>query len=212
MAPSKKSTEGTPEIKAVAAVYAALDGLDPPVQMRVLRYASEMLGLTLDLSSNGSNPSPNRNDSEKEDAPTTIAALPEVQADDDAEGISAVALKWMKRSGLSAKSLQSLFSLGVEDIDLVAKKVPGASKKERMRSVLLLKGIAAYLGTGAARVTYEELKEACLHYNAHDLGNFAAYLKSFAPEVSGSKESGYTLTGRGISSATDLVKEILSPK
>ena len=108
--------------------------------------------------------------------------------------------------------MQKLFSLGVEDIDLVAKKVPGASKKERMRSVLLLKGIAAYLGTGVARVTYEQLKEACLHYNAYDAANFAAYLKFFAAEIGGTKDAGYTLNGRGLNSATELVKQMLEPK
>ena len=81
-----------------------------------------------------------------------------------------------------------------------------------MRSVLLLKGIAAYLGTGAARVTYEQLKEASLHYDAYDSANFASYIKSFASEAGGTKESGYTLTARGLTTATDLVRGMLSPK
>ena len=51
-----------------------------------------------------------------------------------------------------------------------------------------------------------QVKEACLHYDAFDNSNFASYLKSFAAEVSGTKESGYTLTARGLTAATDLIK------
>jgi hypothetical protein len=140
---------------------------------------------------------------------TTIAPLTpptEVQPFDDAEGINSVALKWMRRSGLTPSVLQNIFSLGIEEIDLVANSVPGTNKKERMHSVLLLKGIASYLGTGVARVSYEQLKEACLHYDAYDGANFSAYLKSFAAEVAGSKNAGFTLTARGLTSATELLR------
>ena len=78
-----------------------------------------------------------------------------------------------------------------------------------MHSVLLLKGIAAYLGSGAARFTHEQLKEACLHYKAYDAANFATSLKSFSAEVSGDKSTAYVLTPRGLSSATDIVKKML---
>src|ERR1700731_4194300 len=91
-------------------------------------------------------------------------------------GISPLARKWMTRNGLGAQSLTSLFSLGADEIDLVARTVPGKSKRERMRSVLLLKVIAAYLSNGAARVTHEQVKEACLHYDAYDSPNHAKYL------------------------------------
>lgn len=213
MTNEKKNQAGSAELKAVGTVYSALEKLERPIQLRVLRYAAEMLGLEF--------PAPGRKDlpsdtqeSESEETSLTAAtpALSTDQPAEEVEGISAVALKWMKRSDLNPKSLQNFFSLGIDDIDLVAKSVPGTNKKERMRSVLLLKGIAAYLGTGAPRVSYEQLKEACLHYNAYDGGNFAAYLKSFAAEVGGAKESGFTLTARGLSAATDLLKEILTPK
>ena len=78
-----------------------------------------------------------------------------------------------------------------------------------MHSVLLLKGIASYLGSGATRFTYEQLKEACLHYKAFDAANFAASLKSFSAEVSGEKSTAYVLTPRGLSSATEIVKKML---
>jgi hypothetical protein len=125
------------------------------------------------------------------------------------EGISPVAKKWMRRNGLTATQLSNTFSLGVDEIDLVAKTVPGGkSKREKMRSVFLLKGVAAYLGGGVARFTHEQVKETCLHYDAYDLKNFATYLKGMHSEVSGSKETGYQLSARGLSNATELVKQL----
>ncbi len=78
-----------------------------------------------------------------------------------------------------------------------------------MHSVFLLRGIAAYLGTGAARFTHEQMKEACLHYDAFDAGNFAVYFKSLSGEVAGTKGTGYTRTPRGLANATEVVKSLI---
>jgi hypothetical protein len=209
--PPKNPSKKTPEIEAFGAVYSALQGLDAQKQMRVLRYVAEMLDLKLGpIDESGSERFEKPNDTDSE--PDKSKAISDESESDEAEGISAVALKWIRRSGLDLKSLQSLFSLGIDEIDLVAKSIPGKKKTERMRNVLLLKGIAAYLGTGAARVTYEQLKEACLHYGAYDATNFASYLKSFSADVGGSKESGFTLSARGLTSATALIKEMTASK
>lgn len=208
---ANKKTEDTPEIDAYRTVYLALKSLDSPAQLRVLRYSAEMLGLKFEIPSAGGRASSDQDDNQSGDSAAS-ASPPEVQSSDDIEGINAVALKWMRRSNLNPKSLQALFSLGIDEIDLVAKSIPGTSKRERTRNVLLLKAIAAYLGTGAARVTYEQLKEAALHYSAYDAANFAAHIKSFASDVGGTKESGFTLTARGLTAATDLIREMLPTK
>ena len=117
----------------------------------------------------------------------------------------------MKRSGLSADHLSKIFSIQLDEIDLVATKVPGKSKRERVQNVFRLTAIAQYLATGAARVSYEDLKEACLHYDAYDVTNHSKNLKSLGREISGSKESGYTLTATGITGATNLIKEMTGP-
>src|SRR5262249_48578505 len=127
---------------------------------------------------------------------------PDKDDDKELEGISPVARKWMRRNGLTATQLSNIFSLGVDEIDLVAKTVPGGkNKKEKMRNVFLLKGVAAYLGGGVARFTHEQAKETCLHYDAYDVKNFATYLKGMQSEVSGSKDTAYQLSARGLASA-----------
>jgi hypothetical protein len=211
MAKNKKQTDAFAEVKAIGEVHSALRDLQSPAQLRVLRYCAEMLGLALDLTPKniGGSGTGNEISQEVDSAPATAAAAPDTKVPEDVDGINSVALKWIRRSGLSTQALQRLFSLGIDEIDLVAESVPGGTKKDRMRNILLLKGIAAYLSAGAPRITFEQLKEACLHYDAYDVSNFAAYLKSFAAEVNGTKEAGFTLTARGITAATSLIREML---
>jgi len=128
---------------------------------------------------------------------------------EETDGISPTAKKWLTRNGLNANQISTIFSIGGDEIDLIADTVPGKSKAKKMYNVFLLTGVAAYLGTGAARFTYEQVKEACLHYDAYDYANFATHIKDFSSEVSGSKETGYTLNARGLATATKLVKEMI---
>jgi hypothetical protein len=201
------------EIAAMSTVFDALSALDASAQRRVISYVEGMLGLVQAHDNSG------RAKDDPEYPPIISASDKVVKSavepvENDAmhelDGISPVAQKWMRRNGLTANQLSSIFSLGVDEIDLVAKAVPGKNKKDRMRSLCLLRGVSAYLGSGVARFTHEQLKETCLHYDAYDSANFAAHLKGFTAEVSGSKESGYTLTARGITNATDMVKQMSS--
>ena len=60
-----------------------------------------------------------------------------------------------------------------------------------------------------ARITHDEIKEACVHYDAYDSPNHAKTLKAMAPELSGSKENGYRLTAKGITAATAVLGEMI---
>lgn len=213
MAQSKASQSDDDEIEAISAVNGALKNLDADAQARVVTYIVRKLGIS-ELGTSTQTIRTARNE-----APSlpevSEAELPPIEEkaggdNDEFDGINSVALKWIRRSQLTAADLSKIFSIGLDEIDLVAAKVPGANKKERMHSVLLLKSIAAYLASGAARVAHETVKEACLHYDAWDTNNFASYLKSFASEVGGNKESGYTLTPKGLTVATELVRTAIS--
>lgn len=214
MAKAAKSTDTFPEVSAIGVVHGALKDLQSSAQLRVLKYVAEMLGISLNSAGNeasqfdsgASATAPTSTPSERAQASQPDANS---SGEDDTDGINPIALKWIKRSGFTPKGLQKLFSLGIDEIDLVAQDVPGSGKKERMKSVILLRGVAAYLSSGAARFSYEQLKETCLHYSAYDSTNFAAYLKSFSAEVGGTKDGGYTLTARGLTSATELVRAML---
>lgn len=199
-----------PEIAAIGTVYAGLRELDADAQKRVLDFVVAKLKLRLKAdSAEPKTPMKQQADEYPREARVAIHDQDEA-ADDDGEndGISSTAKKWMKRNGLESEKLSTIFSLGVDEIDLVAKSVPGKGKKERMHSVFLLKGVAGYLGSGSPRFTYDQVREALVHYDGLDSSNFAAFLKTLAAEVSGSKESGFTLTARGLTNATALLKEM----
>lgn len=196
-----------PEIGAIALVYQAVAALDTAAQQRVLQYVAHKLGHSL---------GPSHSSAGMVEGPRPAAAPLDTphphsadSVSDEDVGISPVALKWMKRSNFTVDGLSSLFSLGVDEIDVVAKSIPGKGKKERCLNVVLLKGIAEYLASGAPRLTQEQIKETCLHYDAFDAGNFATNLKSFSADLSGTKSSGFTLTARGLTNATELIKSLI---
>lgn len=123
------------EIAAIGAVYEALKGLDAPAQGRVLEYVAKMLGIASAASDRETSKARADEQPQSPSLPLPNAGL---EDEGESEGISPVALKWIRRSGLTSTGLSLLFSLGVDEIDLVAKKVPGETKKDRMHSVLLL--------------------------------------------------------------------------
>lgn len=207
----KQTTKVDPEIVAISEVYAALKDLELNAQSRVLIYVAGKLKIAPPTLETQQDLAEKQREVGLDARTNEIAAGGREHEDEGLEGISPVAKKWMARNGLKPKQLSTVFSLGVDEIDLIAKTVPGKNIKERMHSIFLLKGIAAYLGTGVARFTHEQMKEACLHYDAFDAANFAVNFKSLSSEVSGSKDAGYTLTARGVANATEMVKTISQP-
>lgn len=208
------------ELTAMAAVFNALRALDPEAQNRVLEYVERRLGvqrtgiLTLKKTEQSQLSAPEQPLKEvKADSPgeksSTLDRDDHEQSDDgDLEGISPIARKWMTRNGLTPHQVSSLFSLGVDEIDLVAANVPGKSTRDRLHNVILLQGVASYLNSGAPRVENEKLKEAMRHYDADPGRNFAAYMKDWASEFAGSRTAGFSLTTRGLNSAKELVKQM----
>lgn len=195
------------ELAALGSILRSLKGLEPTSQQRVMEYVAKKLGLSTVAASDTSPPDLSGRATDLQYVAPPDHALPAGHPpDDEFDGISPVAIKWIRRNGLDLQHLGALFSLGGDEIDLVAKVVPGTSKNSRTRSVALLKCVAAYLSTGAARISGEQLKEACLHYDAYDPPNHAKYLKGLASELSGTKESGFSLTARGLTAATELIK------
>jgi hypothetical protein len=204
------------EIAAIGVVYEALNPLPSEGRERVLRYV--MSALSVELAS-GKVPAGEISDSPEhtlsEVEPRDVEVRPsegtgavEEGSDSEMEGISPVATKWMRRNGLSEQHLEGIYSLGLDEIDLVAEKVPGGSKRKRMRSVFLLKGVSAFLSSGVARYTHDQIREICQHYDAWDATNFGRDLSAFSAEVGGTKETGYQLTPRGLGAAAQLIKDM----
>ena len=89
-------------------------------------------------------------------APQPTAAVPATENPEppEAEGdelgaLSPVAAKWMRRNSLAEDELGKLYSIDLEEIDLIANEVPGDNKRAKAQNVLRLLGIGEYLASGA---------------------------------------------------------------
>lgn len=203
--PARPQVGADPEINAIATVFSALKSLEGDSAARVLDYVRRKLNLDKSEDVRSS-------EIEPEARPDRIS-LSSTSSEATKEGVSPIADKWLRRSGLSLTQLDGVFNVGAADeIDLVAAKLPGTKKAARVREVMLLKAIASYLSTGVPKVTHGVAKQTCEHYDAYDVANFSKTIKSLAPEISGSKQSGYTLTARGLAASADLIKRMISPK
>jgi hypothetical protein len=208
MTTTQSSDSDDNELIAIGSVLKVLKELDTAGRQRVFDYVAQRLSLQAAVSMNTASDSRSQ---QSADLPGQVAPQPAAEeVASEFEGISLVATKWIRRNGLNIHDLGAIFSLGADEIDLVAKSIPEKSKKARTRNVALLKAVAEYLSTGAARISSDQLREACLHYDAFDSKNHASYLKDLAPELGGSKEGGYSLTARGLTSATELIKMMLA--
>jgi len=206
MSNSEEGDDVERELAAIATIYSVLKPLSAESQSKILRYLVERIGIEPMATKPMFVPAAPQSPSERM---TPAAHFEPEPIDERGDGISPIAHKWMKRSGLTTEMLSPYFSLGLSEIDLIANGVPGSTKKEKFKSVLLLKGIASYLGSGAARVTFEDLKQVASHYDVYDPPNFAANMKSFSKEVNGSKEAGFTLTASGLTEAAELICEMI---
>lgn len=198
------------QISAIGLVYNAIKDLTPEAAHSVLSYVNGMVAPQKKISHYSKDQGEQHEEHADQENGSKNSKTEDIDdALDDADGINSVAKKWLVRNGLSAHSLSKIFSLGLDEIDIVAKKVPGPNEQQRMRSVFLLKGIAAYLGSGAPRFTQEQVKEACEHYSAWNKTNYSTYIKGLSALVGGSAASGYILTSRGLTEAADLIKTMI---
>jgi hypothetical protein len=204
------------EFLAMRQVYASLVPLSPESRARVVEYVSSRLGFSW---SRGTTEADLHRPTTREPAasrePQRVerqleGSTEEDEASEDVGGVSPPGLKWMRRSNLSLAQLEPIFSVNLDEIDLIASEIPGRGKASRMANVLRLKCLAQYLATGAAKVTHDDFNEACVHYHAQDAGHFAENMRALNAEVTGSKETGYQLTPKGMTVATALVKDMIA--
>jgi hypothetical protein len=217
MVTRKQQDDQDLELDAMAIIYNALKSLNGEAQSRVLDYVMRRLSLKDSTAFTSRPVTAVQLDQESEkpdDDELQRESSKNVSAEDaeEFEGVSAVGQKWMRRNSFSTSKISPLFSLGVDEIDLVAKSVPGKNKIQKFRNVFLLQGIASYLSGGVARVDPKKLRQAAGHYGVDPENNMWNYVQSMSAEVSGSMSSGFTLTARGLNAATELVRELTSAK
>jgi hypothetical protein len=111
---------------------------------------------------------------------------------------------WMKANALAATQLDQVFD-GGEVIDL---NVPGRSAKEKTINTYVIEGIASLLATGEPSVDDKKARELCSKVGCFNSANHSVYMGQKGNVLSGSKASGWRLTGPGLSKGANLVKEM----
>lgn len=177
------------ELEAMGKVLAALQGLEPDVQERVMRWTVDKLKLNASLLFQ-------RSQLEPVTAPTSSNALP-----------SSINV-WMNQNGLTDNDLESVFHFSGSNISLVVAQPPGASGREKTINCYILAGLTALLRSGEALFTDKEARDLCSALGCFNTNHHANYLGSRGNEFVGSKEKGWTLTAPGKKRAAELVKEI----
>ena len=177
----------------VAGLYDLLEPADPADRKKAIKAAMTMLGD--DASVISQKDSKNGGEGEED-------------GDDGDLGLNKKAKTWMARNDVSAEHLQHVFHIDGENVDIIAGSCPGKNQKEQAINAYVLTGIAEFLKTGEAKFTDKAGREACKKMGCYGDTNHATYMKKPGNIMSGSKGSGWTLTGPGLKAGAELVKAL----
>src|SRR5438105_2294004 len=121
------------------------------------------------------------------------------------DGFGRRAQQWLAKNQVDA-IIDGVFDVE-NDFALIA-QLPEGSKREQSMLCYLLTGLRALLRTDEAKFSEPEAVALCKREGCYDLANHSITRAQLGKRVTGSKESGFTLTTVGLSEAAALVKKI----
>lgn len=124
------------------------------------------------------------------------------------EGISPKASAWMGKNGLSRKLIDHVFSIEGGEIDVIASKMPGSSRRQQTVEAYLMCGLRSFIQTGEVTFPDKDARALCQKVGCYDSPNHSNYMRALGNRVIGSKDSGWKLTNPGLSEAAHIVKRL----
>jgi hypothetical protein len=124
---------------------------------------------------------------------------------DQSGGLPAKARNWMKQHGLTLEQINQVFHFGDEGPKIIA-PIPGANRREQVRSAYILCGIGSLLTTGETKFDDKVARDVCELGGFFDSTNHMKYMKG--SEFTGSREKGWVLTAPGIKFGAYLVAQL----
>jgi hypothetical protein len=115
---------------------------------------------------------------------------------------------WMARNKLTAEQLNHVFHIDGETVDIIIDSAPGKNQKQQTVNAYVLTGIRELIKTGDAKFDDKSGRDSCEKMGCYGPSNHATYMSKPGNVLSGSKDSGWSLTGPGLKSGADLVKEL----
>ena len=172
----------------VSGLYDLLEPAEPADRKKAIKAAMTMLG---------------------DDAPVADQkpgkGAGDLADDDDGDNseFNAKARTWMSRNKVTAEEIAHVFHVEGETVDVIVDTVPGKNTKAQAINAYMLTGIAEFLKTGESKFTDKVARETCKKLAET---NHSTHMKKPGNVLSGSKESGWTVTGPGMKTAAELIK------
>lgn len=141
-----------------------------------------------------------------------VAPKPQVLSSDEAvqeTNVSSQARIWMKQNQVSDDELQLVFHITEGKTDVIASEVPGKDLKAKSINAYILQGLASFLTSGIAKFDDKAARALCTRYGCYSAANHAVYMKSMGNRLTGSKDTGWTLTSPGLKYGAELVKGLV---
>jgi hypothetical protein len=175
----------------VGSLYDLLEPVDPADRKKAIKATMTMLGDAADLPLDRGGKSGD--------------------ADDDGDSdLPAKARQWMKKYDVTQEHLNHVFHVENGTAEVIAHEAPGSSTKAKTINGYVLTGISQLLAKGEAKFDDKTARAVCKTMGCFNEGNHATYMKEKGNVLGGSKDSGWTLTGPGLKSGADLIKELAS--
>jgi hypothetical protein len=167
--------------KLATEIYKLLEPHEPDVRQRAIKAAMTLLGGEPQV--NSVDERRNRDDQDEQgDGPTLP---PRVTA-------------WMRQNGLTRMLLDQVFHLNGGAYEVLSTAAPGKNGKEKTINAYVLTGVAAFLQSVEAKFDDRTARSVCREMGCLNEGNHAYYLKGKGNVLSGTKDSGWMLTGPGL--------------
>ncbi len=114
----------------------------------------------------------------------------------------------MRKYNIDNAQLDHVFSVSSEEVDVIAAKMPGESKRQQTLEAYLICGLKAFLQGGEAKFEDKDARSLSQKLGCYDTANHYNYMKAFGNLLSGSKEGGWKLTNPGFERAAQLIKQL----
>jgi hypothetical protein len=127
---------------------------------------------------------------------------------DGKENLSEQAKIWMKQNQISSEHLQNVFHIAEGKAEVIVSEILGNDGKSKTINAYILQGVASCVMSGDSKFDDKSARALCIKLGCYSLGNHALYIKGIGNKATGSKDSGWTLTGPGLKYAAQLIKEL----
>jgi hypothetical protein len=118
----------------------------------------------------------------------------------------------MQQNGIEMKMLEELFHFDSGKVDVIASVVPGKNKTQQTINAYVIQGLANFLATGSAAFDDKSARALCKNLGCIDEPNHKAIVRKIGNKITGSKETGWTLTAPGLAHGGTIVKDAVKKK